>query len=330
MNSGKPTFSDGDIDALVATHLQQEAAKIDTSASLARLRDALADEAATPAPLPFRRRSIVRVIRWSLSVAALIAITALVLTETQKSAYATPTQLLRDAEVSLDQPLDRCYLVESSVEPTSMSEDDASVLKQSWTTKLWVRGDRYWLESANPDRHWAWGRDDKGGIWMAIAPHKGLRFDADEVPGPLGMVAEMLGVRMKTMLTQMLKNAELRRDEIVAHGEHQGPVVLATLRPGDPNAPLRSAKFEFDASTRQLRRLTLDRVFGDRRNVTTLTLLETRRLSEDQYRLDGHLEKPFEVYSRENQPERRRAIMIHTFGPRAGAWRPQPPMGFRR
>ena len=55
-------------------------------------------------------------------------------------------------------------------------------------TRLWTRGDRFWVESARPGQRWAWGRDEANRFWVAFGPHTAVSLEADEVPYWLGQL----------------------------------------------------------------------------------------------------------------------------------------------
>ena len=66
---------------------------------------------------------------------------------------------------------------------------------------------------------------------------------------------------------------------------------------------LKAAQLEIDTQTHVIRRLVLARLQA----TVTYTLVETRSLDPDQYRLEGHLEPGARIYTRSNNPELRRA-----------------------
>jgi hypothetical protein len=105
-------------------------------------------------------------------------------------------------------------------------------------------------------------------------------------------------------------------------------VIRATRKPGRWAPPLRSAVLELDTETKALRRVVLDRVGPMRSVTTTYTLVETQTQADDRYRLEGHLVAPYEIYTADNQPQRRQQALMLLFGPRAADWfKPLPKEG---
>ena len=49
----------------------------------------------------------------------------------------------------------------------------------------------------------------------------------------------------------------------------------------------------------------------------TYTLTETDALDPAEYQLEGHLQEPAEIFTREHFPERRRELLARWFGPRS-------------
>ncbi len=56
----------------------------------------------------------------------------------------------------------------------------------------------------------------------------------------------------------------------------------------------------------------------------TYTLAETDSLDPAEYQVEGHLREPSEIYTRENEPERRKELLNRWFGPRSGRRFPTP------
>ena len=61
-------------------------------------------------------------------------------------------------------------------------------------TRTWTRGDQFWVESANPELRWAWGREKSNRIWLAVGPHRAVRLEPDEVPRWLGLFYSLCGI----------------------------------------------------------------------------------------------------------------------------------------
>src|SRR5207302_1113737 len=108
----------------------------------------------------------------------------------ERTLLARGETVVREAREVHLQPIDRCYLVEVRRE-SSMAAELAPNLPMARTTRLWTRGDRFWVESARPGDRWAWGRDQANRIWIAFGPHTALSFDADEVPEWLNLFCDL-------------------------------------------------------------------------------------------------------------------------------------------
>jgi hypothetical protein len=185
------------------------------------------------------------------------------------------------------------------------------------TTRLWTRGDRFWIESTNPRARWAWGRDEDGTIWLAPGPRRGVRIDPDEAPRWLTHACDISELLPEHLLGELLRDFDLVREDGQTPATQ---VIRATRKPGRWAPPLRSAVLELDTETKALRRVVLDRAGPLRAVTTTYTLAETQTQSDDRYRLEGHLVAPFEIYTADNQPQRRQFALMQIFGPRAADW----------
>ena len=289
------------VDALVRAYLDRQAERADPQAGLARIRQTL-DQ--TPAPGATARRQVHRRWAWGLAAAAVlfVAVGAVFLV---RPAQASAETLVREAQQAHLLPVDRCYAVDSKAEADGL-ETRLPFLGQPRSTRLWTRGDRFWIESTFAGRKWAWGRDDQGSIWLALTPKIGVRFEAREVPEPLALTCDLLSMKVETLLGDVLKDYDLQQE---------GPgLVRATLKPGR-NSPLRSALLDIDPETKALKRLVLARAFRGRPAATvTFTLAETRPQEDARYQLEGHLQQPYQVFSKSAEPQRRFPLLIRHIG----------------
>jgi len=303
-----------DLENLVRAHLDREAATVDARALLTRVQDRLRQhtEALTlPNPRP---RSAERKRRWLLGLTTAAAVLLAFLGgHLLQPGPASAEVFVREAREAHALPIDRCYLVQSVPEPGgALSRYPA--LTQPRETRLWTRGDRFWAASTNPDRHWAWGRDDQGSVWLALGGRKhGVRFDREEVPEPINVVSDVWCMRVETLLNEVLKSFLLTREPADA-------ISPATIRiRATPRARylapgLRGAILEIDAETRVLRRLVLQRTRRFQPLATvTFTLVETGAQDDASYTLEGHLDPEAPVYTRENKPRLRDQLMRRFF-----------------
>jgi hypothetical protein len=287
--------------SLVRTHLDREAETIDPRAAFARLRG---PEPVRPARRADRRLAGLALLAAALMVAAFFWPTT--------PARADPAAIVADARGVHHQPLDRVYIIETKREP---AEDGPPPR----IARVFTRGDRFWVEGALPGPAWAAGQDESGSVWMAIGPRRGVRIAADEMPRWLAGWCDLHSLRVEPLLDDLLRNYSLTRED-------QGPtsgvdVITAKRRPAQFLRPLVRAKLEIDRESKVLRRAVLERELpADVNTTTTYTLIDTRSESNDRYELEGHLTAPFEVYTKSNEPGRRREILERLFGPRAKLW----------
>jgi len=318
---------DDALDALLRDQLDRQAERIDPRplfhAIMARSATA-GRPASTAASAPPRTTGGARAARFLASAAALAAclLLGLYLAPAWQAHAATAEELVREARAAHRQPLDRCYLVE--LRASSLPDESAPLREASRTNRLWTRGDRFWMESANPTARWAWGRDDRGGLWIAaFGGRAGVRLDADEVPRSLDAACDVMSMRPDTLLDDVLRDFDLRREPPAADAPGVR-VIDAALKPGHAHPALAAARLELDAETRVIRRLVLHRTRGGQPVATvTYTLVETAPQDDGKYALDGHLLPPAEVYTRDRDPARRRDILRLWLGGAADWSRPK-------
>ena len=229
-----------------------------------------------------------------------------------KPGPASAETLVRDAQQVHHQPVDRCYLVEVRRESDSL-EESRRVTAQSQTTRLWTRGDRFWIESTNPQSRWAWGRDERGGVWLAFgAVTRGVRLDPDEVPRSLEQASDLYSMQLETLLSNIRRDFTLTREPLP---DSSGVLISATLKPGRYSPTLRGATLELDPETKVVRKLVLNRVLNGQPFATvTYTLVETGTQDDAKYQLEGHLPAGAAVLSRTTLPQLRDTVMRKFFG----------------
>ena len=306
-----------EIDGLVRAHLENQARGIDPKPLSARIWDAMERRAAAP------RKAFFRGLSWAAAAAVLLL--AFFGGSWIRPVRASPATIVREAQKAHHLPLDRCYLVEVQKEPDTA--DETAPWRQ---TRLWSRGDRFWIESTNPRARWAWGRDEKGGIWMASGQGHGIRFDPDETPRWLSTTCDIMSMRLETLLDEVLRDFDLAREPAPAGTASSGIVIRADPRPGRPHPRIGGALLEIDAETRVVRRLVLKRSRQYQAVATvTYTLVETAARDLDLYQIEGHLQPPFDICTRDRNPDRRVDLLVRWFGPKAADWFKAPPAGTR-
>jgi len=300
MNEPRPPAPEH-VDDLVRAYLQRQAAPADAHAGLQRIRATLA-QAAPPPRLPCRRR-------W-LTAAAALLLAVLGAGLYLGTGRASAETLLRQARQTHALPVDRCYRVESQVESAGLDQRQAL-----WTaarqTRLWTRGDRFWLTSGGGQRQWNWGRDEENRLWLGFPANWGIRYEANETPEALALLCDVYSMRLDTLLGDVLADFDLHLDD----GEPGVRTIRAEPKPGHAHASLRGATLVIDPASLVLRRIELTRTLRERGiSRVTFTLIDTQTLPDRQYELEGHLTPPYQIYSRTFEPQRRRLLLLSRFG----------------
>ena len=292
------------LDALIRGRLDRDAERIDPRELFARIVGA---EPAKP-----RRAAKAAGYLGGVAVAAGLAFLFFGGLFYAKPGPASAETLVRDAQAVHHQPVDRCYLVEVRRESNALDES-RRVTAHSQTTRLWTRGDRFWIESTNPQSRWAWGRDERGGVWLAFGVvSRGVRLDPDEVPRSLEQASDLYSMQLETLLSNIRRDFTLTREALP---DSSGVLISATLKPGRHSPTLRSATLELDPETKVVRQVALNRVLNGQPFATvTYTLVETGTQDDAKYQLEGHLPPGASVFSRTTLPRVRDEIMRKFFG----------------
>jgi hypothetical protein len=275
-----------------------------------------------------RRTRINAAWKWAGAAAAAVAvISGFTLFVQDRTALAKGETVVREARRAHLLPIDRCYLVEVKHESSLVAELSPSN-PQVRQTRLWTRGDRFWVESVRPEQRWAWGRDEANRFWIAFGPHTAVRMEADEVPFWLNVYCDLHSLNFEKWLGEVLNRFELTRETKTGAVDSSTIVVRAKAkaRAVIPKYPyVASAELEIDAETKVIRRMIVRRVLdGEPFATVTYSLAETDALDPADYKVEGHLREPSEIYTRENGPERRKEFLTRWFGPRSGHLFPTP------
>jgi hypothetical protein len=292
------TPPDDAVDLLVRAYLNRQAEQIDPIPALDRIGQTLADRSKRAT----RRRLAIRGGLAAVAALLLLTIGVFRLPTRQLSAESVVRQV-KEAHAST---LDRCYRVETNFEFTTFNGDSSAIVTPR-RTRLWTRGDRFWIESDIGLRHVNWGRDESGLLWLAFAPRRGLRFEPADVPPAVALRCDILSVRLETLLGDVLTDFDLKTDPA------RPAVIRALPKPGRRKI-LREAILEVDPSTKVLNRLELTRNFAGRTITTRFHLEETRELDDSQYQLEGHLETPYLINANDVDTQMRRQILLRLFG----------------
>lgn len=302
--------SEQEIDRLLRAHLGRQASQIDPHPMYARIRNGLRNAGRAPRQKHWRR------LAWVVAAAAALGLAFLGGLQVGP-VQASAETLVRAAQKVHQLPLERCYLVEVQRDPAVPGETNP-MLEPPRTIRVWTQGDYFWVEVSKGERRWAWGRDEQGTVWMMLGPHHGLRIEPDEATEYLARVCDVYSMRLETLLNDVLRNFELRREE---PAEAATQVVHAEPRPGRPYPAIQRAVLEIDAESKVVRRVQVARAFrGQPLPTVTFTLVESRPPDEARYQLEGHLTAPYKVFSRTLEPERRHELLSRWLGPQAKWW----------
>jgi hypothetical protein len=324
------TRADDMIEALVRRSLERGAERIDPRPVFERL------QAAWPAPATgseatesagrtaSRGRFPAASWAWGLSAAAavLLLLTAWLLRPSP--VLASPESLVREATQAHRLPLDRCYIVEVRKD-SAVYDECFPMTSQVRLTRLWTRGDRFWIESKSADRHWDWGRDPGNRVWFAFEPNRAVRLEAGEVPRWLSLCCDLYCIQLEQLLGTVLRDFTLEReipgDDASTESAPATQVVRALMKPGRSHPSIKSVVLEIDAESRVVRRMVIERMYkGQPFATVTCTLVETETLDDDKFQLEGHLTAPYTVYTRDFEPDHRRELIARWFGPEVGSW----------
>lgn len=315
-----------DLESLVRGHLERESETVDPRPLFERIQSSLT--------LPESRMRGGR--RWprlawagwrvgGIAAAAALILLALSVVMSERPAFAKAEVLVKEARQTHRQPVDRCYLVEVKRESPLVSEMTPTT-PQVRLTRLWTRGDRFWVESVHPEQRWAWGRDEEGRFWIAFGPRTAVRMEADEVPLWLNLYCDLHSLRVDRLLEDLLQWFDVTREADSAEADASTIRVRATARWLPKGRPaIRTAELEIDAETRVVRRMVLRRVLnGEPFATVTYTLAETDAHDPALYQLEGHLKEGARIFSGNHEPQRRQELLARWFGPQAARWFPRP------
>ena len=275
-------------------YLERNAEQIDPRGLFDRVQASLAEGSSsqTAAHTSARKRRLI----WNgagVAAAAALIVMVVLLWPQNRSALAKGETVIREAREAHAMPIDRCYLVEVRRESPLVSEL-APAAPRAGLTRLWTRGDRFWVESVRPEERWAWGRDEGSRFWFAFGRHAAVRMEADEVPNWLNMYCDLHSLNFEKWLAEVLSRFELTRESTPGGPSSSTIHVHAKARVTPRNKPaVDAADFEIDAETRVVRRMVVRRVWkGQPFATVTYTLTDTDALDANDYLPRGARGKP--------------------------------------
>lgn len=285
------------VDDAVRAYLRQQEEQCDAAAGLRRVRATL-EQPAAPAGRRFLRRGLV-------SAAAVVLAAVLFGSWYTGSAQGREEKLVRQALQAHSQPVDRCYAVETRLDPATLEPRHPlwAAIRQK---RLWTRGDRFYVDLTIGQRSWSMGSDKDGGLWLTGTPQIGSRYEAGETPEPLARLRDLYSMRVETLLHEVLADFDLTTQPAESGVER----IHAEPKPGKVHRTLRSATLDIDAETKVLRRVVLQRSLAGRPpSAATFTLVDTQTLDDSRYELEGHLTAPYQIFTRTFEPDKRRQLL---------------------
>jgi len=279
---------DDPVEHIVRNHLDREAAKVDAASMLHRVRAGKAEPALGSRWLQWAGGAVV-----GAAIAAGIAflfITGSGPEPKQVAAKETATEIIEKARTAHSAPTDRCYEVTAEWDPAPLRKVKLEPLVKR--SKLWTRGDQFWIETIAPDGHAvAWGQAKDGRIWVTPTRKRGLIYDASEVGEPIAKYCDLMSLRIVATLGELLESNELARQDDGQPGE---PIrIAATLRPtpANPFPRFRQVELELDPETKVIRSAVLKRLLnGEVVGTLAFKLIETADLPANSYEAAGHLD----------------------------------------
>jgi hypothetical protein len=207
---------------------------------------------------------------------------------------ATAEELVREAKDVHARPADRCYDVTAEWTPALFQRLQLRPIVH--TSRLWTRGDQFWIESGPDGAKTAWGQDADGRVWVALNRKQGLTYEPAEAGEPVARYCNLMSLRVVSTLAEVLEKFELLRKDGGAPGE---PVrIEATVRPSflNRNPVFRSVALTLDPDTKVVRRAVLTRqANGETVATLTFTLVDTAPQPDESYGPRGHLDPDAEV-----------------------------------
>ena len=287
------------IDQLVRDHLDRQAAGLDTSGLLEKIRaeipltgEATVMRRTDPAGQQARQR---RRWLWPGAIAAGLLI-AFLGGRYLNPAAASPDTLLREVQAVHSRPVDHFYQVQFAPDPRYTDPDNP--MDRPTDNTLWTRGDRFWCDCALGDHRLAVGRDETGQMWCAPSRDKGILLPSreSEISPELRMICAINSMSIPRLVDDVLEDFKLHAEPSSGGVAAESSVVWARLKPGQTHRLISSAVMEVDAGSDVVQRLVLWIVKdGHPHGTVTYSLVESGVHDDEQYRLSAHLDAGAEI-----------------------------------
>jgi hypothetical protein len=257
----------------------------------------------------------------SFSAATGLAVILFLIGREQNAVQASPAQILRAAAATHAELEEHVYTVEID---RTMPGIEAGLQRSVQVRTL---GDRFYVEMNHGARQMRWGRFEDGSIWICLGTRRGFVIEQDELGAPLEQLANLYSMNLESLLQSVLRHCQLSSQP--ASGNVH--VITATNRLRWRGGWLRSARIEVDRQSNLVRRLRIERELPQQGvSEMSFTLTASGAPDESKYQPEGHLEKPYRLLTRENQPDVRRQLLRTWFSPIAERWiKPAEPVSER-
>ena len=247
---------------------------------------------------------------WLVVAASLCVAITFFLFQSEREAFANPSQLIQAAMHTHAAPIERVYVVE-----VKRNESNEPLFEFPKDVRVATQGDRFWVQMRGV-REWAWGRDEQGAMWMTLGSRRAIVVNSNEIGSPLRKIGDLYSLNLETLLQNLLKYCDLKMSE----GPVDSTILVATMQMHWSKHPFKRATIEFDRETKAIRKLTIERDFERFNSTSTFTLVDSRLADESKYGPEGHLTKPYRIFSQDTNTERRHEMMSRWFGPMSDQW----------
>jgi hypothetical protein len=305
------------IDELVREHLEREEAAVDAPRMLARVRAAKRAAPRRSRGLFMLASGLVAGIGIGGAAAALILVNLAAPkppgSQPNELLAATPAELVRSVFVAHSDDTDRLYDVKVELGNTAVISKKYpflpppahfTLIKDS---KLWVRGNQFWIAPVGDPR--CWGRDRDGRVWFVFFDQRGLPFglqygrDEHNDNDPVARLCNLMSLRVPTLAAEMLDDYELTRSE--GSGPESPVRVMGKCRHHPREVAVSQVTLDLDPRTKVIRKAVQKRTIGnDLIGTFTYTLVETGRLPDLKYELRDHLEPGSRIFDAKDKAGR--------------------------
>ena len=309
----QPELSDEEIDQLVVSHNQRIRASVPVDELWDRIRHRLA---APVVELPAARRSHLRrrTMWWLLGAAA--ALLLVVGSQSlERKAQAQAAETVRAARAAVLATDDRCYRVTWTRLPRVLSRFPR--LAGADEARIWTREDRFLIETKADGAPLFWGSDEKQRLWFLVGPGVAIRYERHELSAQRAALAEVLVLRLDTLLDDLLVDFRLEQDSGPGGAPNKRVLIRATRQESRRRHDFDTAELEIDAASNTVERLTLasrDPEAGV--GLVTFVREHTDKLDDSAYRVEGHVSAAAQIYE-SDRPRRRRQLLRSITG-----WQP--------